>query len=71
MFDELSGINRKPEPYEFYTAEKLWTDEYTSRKMLEYHLNPSVDAASRNIKFIDKSVKWIIEHFQINKSFDD
>ena len=36
--------------------------------MLEYHLNNEIDAASRNILFIDKSVDWIIEHFNLNKN---
>jgi len=39
MFDQLEEINSRPKPFEFYTAEKLWTDEYTSKKMLDYHLN--------------------------------
>ncbi len=65
MFDELIKINVKPEPYEFYTAEELWTNEHTAQKMLEYHLDPSVEAASRNLKFINKSVEWIIDHFKL------
>jgi hypothetical protein len=48
VFSELLDINKKPEPFEFYTAEELWTNEHTSKKMLEYHLNEYVDAASRN-----------------------
>ncbi|OHD42699.1 MAG: SAM-dependent methyltransferase, partial [Spirochaetes bacterium GWD1_27_9] len=66
-FNKLLEINKRPKPFEFYTAEELWTDEYTSQKMLEYHLNESIDAASRNHKFINKSSDWIIEKFNINK----
>jgi len=36
-FDEIRKINEIPEPFEFYTARNLWTDEHTSQKMLEYH----------------------------------
>ena len=68
MFHELSKINRKPEPFEFYTAEDLWADEHTSRKMLEYHLDGSVDASSRNIEFIDQSVLWIVNHFNLDSN---
>lgn len=68
MFHELSKINRKPEPFEFYTAEDLWTDEHTSKKMLEYHLDGSVDASSRNIEFIDQSVLWIVNHFNLDSN---
>ncbi len=68
MFCELNEINKRPQQFEFYTAPELWTNEYTSQKMLEYHLDESIDAASRNICFIDKSVKWMIEYFNINSS---
>lgn len=68
MFHELSKINRKPEPFEFYTAEDLWTDEHTSKKMLEYHLDGSIDASSRNIEFIDQSVLWIVNHFNLDSN---
>lgn len=63
MFELLEEINQRPEPFEFYTAEALWTDEYTSRKMLEYHLDESVDLSSRNIGFIHRSVAWIASRF--------
>ncbi len=68
MFSELQKINNKPKPFEFYTAEELWTNKHTARKMLEYHLNESVDAASRNRNFIDRSALWIKEHFNLNSS---
>ncbi|MBD3333879.1 methyltransferase domain-containing protein [candidate division GN15 bacterium] len=65
VFDLLQQINTRPEPWQFYTAEELWTDEHTARKMLEYHLHPTVNAASRNHAFIDRSVAWITEHFKL------
>ncbi len=68
MFSKLKEINSRPEPFQFYTAEELWTNEYTAQKMLEYHLMEDVDVSSRNIKFIERSVRWIIEHFQVNTS---
>ena len=66
MFNELLEINKRPGPFEFYTASELWTDEHTSRKMLEYHLNGSVDISSRNITFINRSAQWITGHFNLN-----
>ena len=66
MFTELEGINSRPEPFQYYTAEDLWTDEHTSSKMLDYHLNDFVDASSRNKKFIDRSVKWITSYFGVD-----
>jgi 2-polyprenyl-3-methyl-5-hydroxy-6-metoxy-1,4-benzoquinol methylase len=70
MFQELKEINLRPEPFQFYTAEELWTDEHTSKQMLEYHLNESVDMSSRNRKFIGRSVKWIITRFEVNETTD-
>ncbi len=67
MFERLKQINTRPSPFQYYTAEELWTNEHTSRKMLEYHLNESIDAASRNKSFVDRSVDWIVFHFGINK----
>ncbi len=66
MFDKLKEINSRPTPFQFYTADELWTDEHTSMKMLEYHLNESVDLSSRNKDFIARSVKWIVSHFGID-----
>ena len=63
MFDKLIEINNRPEVFSEYTARELWTDPYRSERMLEYHLNESIDAASRNYSFIDRSVEWIMSHF--------
>lgn len=68
MFKELESINSRPKPFEFYTADELWTDSYTSKKMLEYHLNESLDLASRNLAFIKRSGNWIVNHFGIDKN---
>ena len=55
MFEELEKINTRPEPFEFYTANELWTDEHTSEQMLSFHLNEDIDVSSRNAAFIDRS----------------
>jgi len=46
----------------------LWTDEHTSKKMLEYHLNEGVDLSSRNQDFIARSAEWIVSHFGVGAS---
>ena len=66
MYNELKEINLRPKPFQFYTADALWTDEHISQKMLEYHLDESVDLSSRNKEFIERSVKWIVSHFGID-----
>ena len=68
MYKKLLEINTRPKPFEFYTAEELWTNEHTSKVMLSYHLNPDIDASSRNINFIKKSVNWMVNHFGINSN---
>jgi len=68
MFEELKNINTRPRPYEFYTAEALWTGEHLSKQMLAYHLNEELDLASRKHSFIDKSVEWMTNRFSISKN---
>jgi 2-polyprenyl-3-methyl-5-hydroxy-6-metoxy-1,4-benzoquinol methylase len=68
MFNELKEINSRPEPFQFYTADELWTNKHTSKQMLDYHLNETIDASSRNTKFIERSVEWIVSHFEVNKN---
>jgi len=65
IFDELENINHRPKPFEFYTADDLWTDEHTSKQMLSFHLNEKIDVSSRNSAFIDRSVEWIASRFNI------
>ncbi len=55
----------RPDPFEFYTAIDLWTDEHTSEQMLTFHLNEDIDVSSRNAEFINHSVEWIASDFNI------
>ena len=68
MFKKLKEINSRPAPFQFYTADELWTNEHTSKQMIEYHLNESVDVSSRNKSFIEHSVEWIVSHFEVDKN---
>ena len=65
MFEKIENINTRPDPFEFYTASDLWTDEHTSEQMLKFHLNEDVDVSSRNAEFINHSVEWIASDFNI------
>lgn len=67
MFEALERINERPEPFEFYTAGDLWTDEHTSKQMLSFHLNEAIDLSSRNAEFINRSVEWITSEFNIGR----
>jgi SAM-dependent methyltransferase len=67
MFEQLERINERPEPFEFYTAGDLWTDEHRSEQMLIFHLDEAIDVSSRNVEFINRSVEWIASRFNIGK----
>ena len=67
FFSKLEEIHSRPAPFEFYTAEELWTDEHTSQRMLEYHLDPDMDVSSRRGEFIDRSVEWIASRFDVDE----
>jgi len=58
MFKELQALMRKPALYEKGNVE-LWTDEHISKGMLEAHLNPDWDAATRKHETVREHVKWI------------
>jgi len=68
MFGELERINRRPAPYSCRTIEELWTDPHISEQMLRYHLDPSVDAASRPGELIDRAVDWISRTFALGEA---
>lgn len=69
MFEELEKINERPEPFRFYTARDLWTDEHTSRQMLSFHLDEAIDVSSRNVESVNRSVEWIASEFAIGPDF--
>lgn len=64
MFTTLESIFARPKPYERITTSDLWTDEHTSKKMLEFHLNAEIDLSSRNHPFIERSVDWFASEFE-------
>ena len=68
MFYLLEQINQRPKPFEFYTAEDLWNDQYTSQQMLKYHLNEDIDISSRKLQFIEHSINWITSQFNVTEN---
>jgi len=56
----LLEAQKQPEP--FTPGEPLfWNDPHISSQMLDVHLDPTIDLASRKAETIDASVAWIIE----------
>ena len=58
MKSALSALTHTPSVYE-RSPDRFWTDEYISRRLLEAHLDPASDGASRNAAFIEKSAAAI------------
>ena len=60
IISQLIQLQQKPAP--FTPGEALfWDDPHISSQMLEAHLNPDIDAASRRPETIDRSVEWLKE----------
>jgi 2-polyprenyl-3-methyl-5-hydroxy-6-metoxy-1,4-benzoquinol methylase len=54
----IDFLKERPRLYEPSTS-KFWDDEHISKGMLEAHLNPDWEAATRSHQFVDRSVEWI------------
>lgn len=60
ILSQLLELQEKPAP--FTPGEPLfWNDPHISKQMLDVHLNPDIDAASRKPEIIDRTIKWLIE----------
>lgn len=58
MINKLFTLLKKPTIWQRSTV-PFWDDEHISKGMLEAHLNPDWEAASRKHEMIDRSVKWL------------
>jgi SAM-dependent methyltransferase len=58
VFNQIQAYAKRPEIYEEGSM-KLWEDPHISKGMLEAHLSPDEEGASREHSFIDSSVDWI------------
>ncbi len=68
MFKELEKINSRPVPFQFYTADALWTDKHISKMMFGSHLNEDIEVSIQNEEFINSSVDWVVTQFGIDKN---
>lgn len=59
MYNELHDYLQRPSLYE-RTADRFWNDEHISKQMLEAHVDPDTDAASRKPDFIKQCVEWVL-----------
>lgn len=66
MFQELTHIFEKPKAFDDSNSTELWNNPYISTQLLKAHLDPNIDPASRNKVFMDRSIRWIVQKFNIN-----
>lgn len=65
ILSQLIQLQQKPAP--FTPGEALfWDDPHISLQMLEAHLNPEIDAASRRPETIERSVQWLIKSLPLH-----
>jgi len=58
MMDRLAEYSIKPELYAPGSS-TIWEDGHISEMMLDVHLEPDNDSATRKHEFVDRSVVWI------------
>jgi SAM-dependent methyltransferase len=64
LISQLIELQHKPAP--FTPGEPLfWDDPHISKQMLETHLNPELEAASRRPETIDRSVQWLMKALRL------
>jgi SAM-dependent methyltransferase len=61
---QINELSTPPEP--FTPGEPLfWDDPHISKLLLEAHLNPNTEAASRHPDTIDAVVNWLIDYLNV------
>lgn len=63
---KISKIVNDVKPYDKGTA-NMWTDDYISKQLLELHINPEVNIASRKEENIDKTIHWMLEQLRLKQ----
>ncbi|RJX24464.1 MAG: class I SAM-dependent methyltransferase [Acholeplasma sp.] len=58
LFNQLSTHYPKPKPYT-PSSNAFWDDEHISKHLLDAHLNPNFEAATRHPSFVKASASWI------------
>lgn len=58
--ERIIKLSKKPQLYEQGTS-VMWTDPHISKQLLELHINPENDVASRSQEKIKRITNWILE----------
>jgi SAM-dependent methyltransferase len=59
MYQTLHDFAQRPAPHSRFTAKELWTRPHLARRMLQFHLDPGTELASRPPAAIDAIVEWL------------
>lgn len=65
MFETLMRATARPQPFAQYTTPELWNDPHVSRRMLDLHLDPDAELASRPAGFVERSAAWVVSRFRL------
>ncbi|MHC1756188.1 MAG: class I SAM-dependent methyltransferase [Methanosarcina sp.] len=65
-FTDIIEFTKKPQIYAEGNA-VMWTDDHISKQMLDIHLNPDIDLASRRRVSIESTVDWILNSVNLEK----
>ena len=66
MFECLDDSVKKPQRFELGEA-LFWDDPHISKSMLEAHLNPNVEGASRTTESIEKTIEHFVKSLMIKR----
>ncbi len=58
----LSEFHKRP-PLYAAGEDHFWDDPYITQQMLEAHINPAIDAASRKPETIEATIEWLDKEF--------
>ncbi|WMW23019.1 methyltransferase domain-containing protein [Methanolobus mangrovi] len=65
-FKDIIEFTKKPQLYAEGNA-VMWTDAHISEQLLNIHLNPDIDLASRRRSSIESTVDWILNSMNMEK----
>lgn len=65
-FADIIEFTKKPQIYAEGNA-VMWTDAHISKQLLDIHLNPDIDLASRRRSSIESTVDWILNSVNMEK----
>lgn len=66
MYSNIFNFLECPKVYKESDTE-FWNDDHISKYMLNAHLDPDYEGASRKLYFIENSIKWIREILPVNR----